>query len=234
MNSQVPLPRILIYQDYDCSILADYLIFHGFTVIITSETNVKDKLREGNYDLCVLGYLKGNIPGNLELLYFLRGIDKKVPIIFVSGLTGYSHVIEAFKAGVDDYIVRPYNLEELTWRVKALLRRCGIKVRTIKPAYKIGNYTFDAVLGTLKSGSIEMKIPVSEAKILALLCAYMNEVIQRDTILRAIWKDDNYFIRRSLDVHLTHLRGFLRQDKRIKINTIRGIGYSLVVEEESE
>lgn len=234
MNSQAPLPRILIYQDYDYNILADYLTFHGFTVITTSEIDVMDKLREGNYDLCILGHLKGNIPGNLELLYFLRGIDKKVPIIFVSGLTDYLYMIEAFKAGTDDYVIRPYNLEELTWRVKALLRRCGIKVRTIKPVYKIGNYTFDAVLGALKLDSIETKMPASEARILALLCAYINEVIQRDTILRAIWKDDNYFIRRSLDVHLTHLRGFLRQDKRIKINTIRGVGYSLVVKEESE
>lgn len=234
MNSQAPLPRILIYQDYDYNILADYLTFHGFTVIATSEIDVMDKLREGNYDLCILGHLKGNIPGNLELLYFLRGIDKKVPVIFVSGLADYLYMIEAFKAGTDDYVIRPYNLEELAWRVKALLRRCGIKVRAIKPVYKIGNYTFDTVLGTLKLDSIETKIPVSEARILALLCAYMNEVIQRDTILWTIWKDDNYFIRRSLDVHLTHLRGFLRQDKRIKINTIRGIGYSLVVEEENE
>lgn len=234
MNTQAPLPRILVYQDYDCSTLAEYLTFCGFTVIVTSETDVTGKLREGNYDLCILGHLRGNIPGNLELLYLLRSIDKKVPIIFISELAGYSYMIEAFRAGTDDYIMRPYNLEELTWRVKALLRRCGIKVRTIKPAYKIGDYVFDTALNTLKLGGIETRIPASESRVLALLCAYMNEVIQRDTILRSIWKDDNYFIRRSLDVHLTHLRGYLRQDKRIKISTIRGIGYSLVVEEESE
>lgn len=234
MDIQAPLPRILIYQDEDCSILVDYLTFYGFSVINTSEENVLKKLREGNYDLCILGHFKANIPGDLKLLHFLRKINKKMPVIFVSDLFDYSYIIEAFNSGVDDYVVRPYNLEELICRVKALLKRCGVKVRSIEQAYRIGNYAFDTEANTLKLNSVEIKLTAKESKTLALLCAYKNELLSKEILLHGIWKDNNYFNKRSLDVHICHLRNYLNQDNRIKINTIRGLGYSLVIDEEDK
>lgn len=234
MDIRTPLPRILVYQDEDCSILVDYLAFCGFNVISTSEENVLGKLRESNYDLCILGHFKANIPGDLKLLHFLRKIDKKMPIIFVSDLFDYSYIIEAFNSGVDDYIVRPYNLDELVCRVKALLRRCGVKVRSIEQAYKIGNYIFNTEAGTLKLNSAEIKLTAKESKTLALLCAYKNELLPKEILLHGIWRDDNYFNKRSLDVHMCHLRNYLNQDKRINIDTIRGLGYSLTVKDENE
>lgn len=234
MDIQAPLPRILVYQDEDCSILIDYLAFYGFSVINTSEENVLKKLREGNYDLCILGHFKTNIPGDLKLLHFLRKINKKMPVIFVSDLFDYSYIIEAFNAGVDDYVVRPYNLEELICRVKALLKRCGVKVRSIEHAYRIGNYAFDTEANTLKLNSVEIKLTAKESKTLALLYAYKNELLSKEILLHDIWKDNNYFNKRSLDVHICHLRNYLNQDSRIKINTIRGLGYSLVIDEEDE
>ena len=234
MDTQAPLPRILVYQDEDCSILVNYLTFCGFSVINTSEESVLKKLWEGNYDLCILGHFKANIPGDLKLLHYLRKINRKMPVIFVSDLFDYSYIIEAFNSGVDDYIVRPYNLEELVCRVKALLRRCGVKVRSIEKAYKIGNYIFDTEARTLKLNSIEIKLTAKENKTLALLCAYKNELLSKEILLHGIWKNDNYFNKRSLDVHICHLRNYLSQDKRININTIRGLGYSLVIKDENE
>ena len=231
MDIQTPLPRILVYQDEDCSILVDYLVFYGFKVINTSEENVLKKLREGNYDLCILGHFKANIPGDLKLLHFLRKINKKMPVIFVSDLFDYSYIIEAFNSGADDYVVRPYNLEELICRVKALLKRCGVKVRSIERAYRIGNYTFDTEANILKLGSVEIKLTAKESKTLALLCAYKNELLSKEILLHSIWKDNNYFNKRSLDVHICHLRNYLNKDSRIKIDTIRGLGYSLAIQE---
>lgn len=231
MDIQTPLPRILVYQDEDCSILVDYLVFYGFKVINTSEENVLKKLREGNYDLCILGHFKANIPGDLKLLHFLRKINKKMPVIFVSDLFDYSYIIEAFNSGADDYVVRPYNLEELICRVKALLKRCGVKVRSIERAYRIGNYTFDTEANTLKLNSTEIKLTAKESKTLALLCAYKDELLSKEILLHSIWKDNNYFNKRSLDVHICHLRNYLNQDSRIKIDTIRGLGYSLAIQE---
>lgn len=231
MDIQTPLPRILVYQDEDCSILVDYLVFYGFKVINTSEENVLKKLREGNYDLCILSHFKANIPGDLKLLHFLRKINKKMPVIFVSDLFDYSYIIEAFNSGADDYVVRPYNLEELICRVKALLKRCGVKVRSIERAYRIGNYTFDTEANILKLGSAEIKLTAKESKTLALLCAYKDELLSKEILLHSIWKDNNYFNKRSLDVHICHLRNYLNQDSRIKIDTIRGLGYSLAIQE---
>ena len=231
MDIQTPLPRILVYQDEDCSILVDYLVFYGFKVINTSEENVLKKLRDGNYDLCILGHFKANIPGDLKLLHFLRKINKKMPVIFVSDLFDYSYIIEAFNSGADDYVVRPYNLEELICRVKALLKRCGVKVRSIERAYRIGNYTFDTEANTLKLNSTEIKLTAKESKTLALLCAYKDELLSKEILLHSIWKDNNYFNKRSLDVHICHLRNYLNRDSRIKIDTIRGLGYSLAIQE---
>ena len=231
MDIQTPLPRILVYQDEDCSILVDYLVFYGFKVINTSEENVLKKLRDGNYDLCILGHFKANIPGDLKLLHFLRKIDNRMPVIFVSDLFDYSYIIEAFNSGADDYVVRPYNLEELICRVKALLKRCGVKVRSIERAYRIGNYTFDTEANTLKLNSTEIKLTAKESKTLALLCAYKDELLSKEILLHSIWKDNNYFNKRSLDVHICHLRNYLNRDSRIKIDTIRGLGYSLAIQE---
>lgn len=229
MKIQAPLPRILVYQDEDCSTLVDYLTFCGFNVIKTSEENVLEKLHKGNYDLCILSHFKANIPGDLKLLHFLRRVNKKMPVLFISDLFDYSYIIEAFNSGADDYVVRPYNLEELICRVKALLKRCGIKVRSIEQTYKIGNYIFDTEANILKLNSAEIKLTAKESKTLALLCAYKNDLLSKEVLLHSIWKDNNYFNKRSLDVHICHLRNYLNQDNRITINTIRGLGYSLSV-----
>lgn len=232
MNKQIGLPRILVYQDEDCSVMTDYLQFYGFEVITSTEADILHKIKEKNYDLCILGHYKTSLPGDLRLLKTLRKTDRRTPVIMVSDQSRYEFIIDAFDAEADDYIIRPYNLEELIRRIKAILRRCGVKVRAIELSYKIGNYTFDTEKNTLSINGVETKLTNKESKTLSLLCAYKNEILPKKILMQQVWTDDNYFNKRSLDVHMCLLRNCLKMDKRIVIETKRGIGYSLVVNEE--
>lgn len=232
MNKQIGLPRILVYQDEDCSVMTDYLQFYGFEVITSTEADILHKIKEKNYDLCILGHYKTSLPGDLRLLKTLRKTDRRTPVIMVSDQSRYEFIIDAFDAEADDYIIRPYNLEELIRRIKAILRRCGVKVRAIELSYKIGNYTFDTEKNTLSINGVETKLTNKESKTLSLLCAYKNEILPKKILMQQVWIDDNYFNKRSLDVHMCLLRNYLKMDKRIVIETKRGIGYSLVVNEE--
>ena len=232
MNKQIGLPRILVYQDEDCSVMIGYLQFYGFEVITSTEADILHKIKEKNYDLCILGHYKTSLPGDLRLLKTLRKTDHRTPVIMVSDQSRYEFIIDAFDAEADDYIIRPYNLEELIRRIKAILRRCGVKVRAIELSYKIGNYVFDTEKNTLSINGVETKLTNKESKTLSLLCAYKNEILPKKILMQQVWADDNYFNKRSLDVHMCFLRNYLKMDKRIVIETKRGIGYSLVVNEE--
>lgn len=225
------LPRILVYQNEDCSIMTEYLEFYGFEVIQSSDSDILEKIRDKNYDLCILDHYKANELNQLQLLRELRKSDKKTPAIIVSDQARYERVIEAFNSEADDYIIRPYNLEEFICRIKAVLKRCGIKTRAIELSYKIGNYTLDTEKAELTIGNVKTKLTNKENKVLSLLCAYKNDILPKKLLMQQIWKDDNYFNKRSLDVHMCMLRNYLKMDKRISIETKRGLGYSLVVNE---
>lgn len=231
MNSQAALPRILIYQDEDCSTMADYLKFHGFDVITSNDEDIISKIKSRNYDLCILSHYKANLPGDLRLLTALREIDNKVPVVFVSDQSCYEYILAAFDAGVDDYVIRPYNLEELIRRLKAVLKRCGVKVRAIESTYQIGNYVFNTEQNSLILGGVETNLTLKESETLALLCAYKNELLPKKILMQHVWTDDNYFNKRCLDVYMCKLRNYLKMDKRISIETKRGIGYSLIIKE---
>lgn len=229
MNKQEALPRVLVYQDEDCRVLVEYLIFCGFKVVEATEENVLAKIQEGKYDICIIDRLNAYIKDNFKLLRAQREVDRSKPVIFLSNISDYSYIIEAFKLGADDYVIRPYNLEELVYRIKALLKRSGIKSRKIETTYEIGNYIFNTKLKRLELKGIEIKLTIIENKILALLCAYQNELLTKEILMRDIWGDDNFYNRRSLDVHVCRLRNHLKQDSNIKIETVRGLGYSLTV-----
>lgn len=229
MNKQEALPRVLVYQDEGCRVLVEYLIFCGFKVVEATEENVLAKIQEGKYDICIIDRLNAYIKDNFKLLRAQREVDRSKPVIFLSNISDYSYIIEAFKLGADDYVIRPYNLEELVYRIKALLKRSGIKSRKIEATYEIGNYIFNAKLKRLELKGIEIKLTIIENKILALLCAYQNELLTKEILMRDIWGDDNFYNRRSLDVHVCRLRNHLKQDSNIKIETVRGLGYSLTV-----
>lgn len=227
------LPRILIYQDEDCKILVDYLVYNGFQVITSTEYDILIKIREKNYDLCILSHYKTTDASmRLKPLKFLRKSDDKMPVIMVSDKARYEYVIEAFDEGADDYIIRPYNIEELIRRIKAVLKRCGARIRSIKPSYEIGDYLFNTVDKTLTIGDAKIRLNNKQSQVLTLLCAYKNETLPKKILMQQVWTDDNYFNKRSLDVTICMLRDMLKMDSRVAIETMRGVGYSLVIEED--
>lgn len=226
-------PKILVYQDEDCSIMIDYLIFYGFDVITSNKEDIIPKIKDGGYDLCILSHYKSIGIGNLSLLKILRKIDKSTPVIMVSDLSKYQFIIEAYDEGADDYVVRPYNLEILVRKISIALKRCGIKTRTIQNAYQLGNYMFDVLNDTLTIDNTEIKLPAKETQLLALLCAYEDEILQTSVIMQRLWRgENNYWNKRSLDVNICHLRNYLKMDERILIVTKRALGYSLVIRKE--
>lgn len=232
-NTKLALPRILIYQDEDCKILVDYLVYNGFQVITSTEYDILIKIKEKNYDLCILSHYKTtDVSMRLKPLKFLRKSDDKIPVIMVSDKARYEYVIEAFDEGADDYVIRPYNIEELIRRIKAVLKRCGVRVRSIEPSYEIGDYLFNTVDRILTIGSVKTQLNNKQSQVLALLCAYKNETLPKKILMQQVWTDDNYFNKRSLDVHICMLRDMLKMDNRVVIETIRGVGYSLVIEED--
>lgn len=226
-------PKILVYQDEDCSIMVDYLIFYGFDVITSNEEDIIQKIKNGDYDLCILSHYKSIAIGDLSLLKVLRKVDKSTPAIIVSDLSKYQFIIEAYDEGADDYIIRPYNLEILVRKINIALKRCGLKIRTIRNVYQLGNYRFDVLNDTLAIGDTEIKLPAKETQLLALLCAYEDEILQTSVIMQRLWRgENNYWNKRSLDVNICHLRNYLKMDKRISIVTKRALGYSLVIQKE--
>ena len=141
-------------------------------------------------------------------------------------------ILEGFKLGADDYITKPFSMEELVFRVEAILRRVRGKKNKESTLYHIGEFTFDTQKQLLSIHDKQTKLTTKENELLALLCSHTNEILQRDFALKTIWIDDNYFNARSMDVYITKLRKHLKDDPQIEIINIHGKGYKLIAPEQ--
>lgn len=234
---KIAVPRLLLYLRYDDKIIQDYVEHNKhFSISLATNDDILNKIREGKYDICVFDHYEG--PDNLKHIKYLRNLSDKVPVIMLSDDPSYDSIINAFKAGIDDYVVKPYNIEELICRINAILRRCGIRARTIKPVYTLSSLTFNVENKTItykpKIDEDEkiVKLFPKQRDILALLCAYKNEVITRELMLEQLWDRNNTFVVRSFDATICTLRKILRIEPRIKIQTIKNTGYILTVAED--
>ena len=163
------------------------------------------------------------------MLFRSRQAVSDMPIIFLTAKTQKDDILEGFKIGADDYIPKPFSMEELVFRIEAILRRVRGKKSKESTLYHIGRFTFDTQKQLLTIGDQQTKLTTKENELLALLCSHRNEVLQRDFALRTIWIDDNYFNARSMDVYITKLRKHLKADDQIEIINIHGKGYKLIV-----
>ena len=162
----------------------------------------------------------------------IRQASSDVPIIFLTAKLLKEDILEGFKIGADDYITKPFSMEELVFRVEAILRRVRGKKSKESTIYKVGNFIFDTQKQLLVIGEKQTKLTTKENELLALLCSHANEILQRDFALKTIWIDDNYFNARSMDVYITKLRKHLKDDPQIEIINIHGKGYKLIIPEE--
>ena len=183
---------------------------------------------KNKYDLCVLDVMMPKKDG-FALAQEIRQTNTEIPIIFLTAKTLKEDVLEGFKIGADDYLTKPFSMEELTFRIEAILRRVRGKKSKENSLYKIGRFTFDAQKQLLTIGERQSKLTTKESELLALLCVHANEILQRDFALKSIWIDDNYFNARSMDVYITKLRKHLKDDPRVDIINIHGKGYKLII-----
>jgi len=181
-----------------------------------------------SYDLCILDIMMPEMDG-LTLAKEMRKINPGIPVIFLTAKNQKEDVIEGFITGADDYITKPFSMEELLYRIEAILRRVSEPVVHKKEeSYIIGEYSFDALKQLLSFRNQTVKLTTKESELLELLCRHRNEILERNFALKAIWIDDNYFNARSMDVYITKLRKYLKKDPTIKILNIHGKGYKLL------
>ena len=206
--------RILLCEDDENlgMLLREYLQAKGYSAELypDGEAGYKAFLKN-KYDLCVFDVMMPKKDG-FTLAQDVRAANAEIPIIFLTAKTLKEDILEGFKIGADDYITKPFSMEELTFRIEAILRRVRGKKNKESNIYKIGKFTFDTQKQILSSEGKQTKLTTKESELLGLLCAHANEILQRDFALKTIWIDDNYFNARSMDVYITKLRKHLKED----------------------
>lgn len=225
--------KILLVED-DSSlgfIISDQLKSDGYDVTLCSDgAEGFQRFSEGTFHMCIFDVMMPKKDG-FSLAEDVRKIDSNIPILFLSAKSDDKDKVQGFKSGGDDYLTKPFNVEELQLRVAAMLRRVNIQPEgKEEDAYQIGEYTFDTINFKLTHPNFEKSLTKKEAKILKFLCKFMNQVVAREIILNGVWGQDDYFVGRSLDVFITKLRKYFKEDPKIQIQNVHGIGFKLEIE----
>jgi len=221
---------LLVEDDYNLGfVVQDQLKSNGYDVTLaTNGVEGLKKFNEGHFQMCILDVMMPKKDG-FTLARDIRKTDLNTPILFLTAKNLTEDKIEGFKAGGDDYLTKPFSTEEFLLRVKAILKRVNlIDPNDIEVVFSIGNTSFDSENLTLTYASGEQKkLTKKEAKILLLLAQNKNKVLTRDIVLNSVWGQDDYFVGRSLDVFITKLRKYLKEDESVTINNIHGVGFKL-------
>ena len=225
--------KILLCEDDENlgMLLREYLAAKGYTAELCPDGEAGYKaFLKSKFDICVLDVMMPKKDG-FTLAQEIRSANAEIPIIFLTAKTLKEDILEGFKIGADDYITKPFSMEELVFRIGAILRRVKGKKDKEITLYKIGKYTFDTQKQVLIADDKTQKLTTKESELLALLCSHINEILERNFALKSIWIDDNYFNARSMDVYITKLRKLLKDDPNIEIINIHGKGYKLIAPE---
>lgn len=212
-------------------VLKTYLTAKGFEVHLN--VNGEDAFQsfiKNNYDICLFDIMMP-LKDGYALAREIRAHDKKIPILFTTAKSMQQDVLEGFESGADDYITKPFSMEELLVRMKAIIRRVHPEIlgENAQDLFTIGKYTFEYTRQLLTINTISQKLTSKEADLLKLLCERKNDVLDRSYALTKIWNDDSYFNARSMDVYITKLRKYLKQDAEIELMNVHGVGFKLVV-----
>lgn len=225
--------RILLVEDDPNfgTILKDYLSLNDYKV-----TLAKDGLeglimfKNDDYDLCILDVMMPRKDG-FSLAKDIRATNLEVPIIFLTAKTMKEDVLKGYQAGADDYLNKPFDSEVLLYKIKAILQRKENEQNMEEEAFefKIGKFDFNSKLRHLTYDNGEpQKLSPKESKLLKMLAIYKNDLMPRELALTKIWRDDNYFTSRSMDVYIAKLRKYLKFDENVEILNIHGEGFRLV------
>ncbi len=224
--------RVLLAEDDENlgSLLQEYLQAKDFeTDWVTNGEKAFRYFEQFHYDICILDVMMP-VKDGFTLASEIRVLNKDIPIMFLTAKSMKEDVLEGFTLGADDYITKPFSMEELLFRLEAILRRTRGTRGNDRTVWEIGSFTFDTQKQQLTRGEQVQKLTTKEADLLHLLCNNMNQVLDRNFALKAIWMDDNYFNARSMDVYITKLRKYLKTDPSVQIINVHGKGYKLIVE----
>jgi DNA-binding response OmpR family regulator len=213
------------------NILKSYLEAKGLDVVLCANgEEALTSFKKDYFDFCILDVMMP-VKDGYTLAKDIRVLDKKIPILFLTAKSMPEDVLEGFKVGGDDYITKPFSMEELLARMKAIIRRTtGLNPDTPKPTqYKVGRYVFEYNRQLLLIDGLEQKLTSKESELLHLLCDNVNKVLDRREALIKIWNDDSYFNARSMDVYIVKLRKYLKDDPSVELLNVHGIGFKLVI-----
>jgi DNA-binding response OmpR family regulator len=223
--------KILLAEDDSNlgNLLQNYLNAKKYdTMLCINGNQALEAFAKTSFNLCILDIMMPEMDG-LTLAREIRLTDSEIPIIFLTARNQKEDVIEGFKSGADDYITKPFSMEELIYRIEAILRRTtGNVISKKEETYVIGEYNFNPLKQLLSHKGTPIKLTTKESELLDLLCRHGNDILERNYALKTIWVDDNYFNARSMDVYITRLRKYLRKDASVKILNIHGKGYKLI------
>jgi two-component system OmpR family response regulator len=227
--------RILIAEDDDNMrfMLQDSLEMAGYSVCAVGDgqTCLSTFLKQ-EFDLCLLDVMLPRKDG-FSLAADIRNINKGIPIVFLTAKNLKEDRVHGFRIGADDYVTKPFSIEELILRIEAILKRVYHTPTRADgdSTYELAGNAFNFHDQTVISTKGTINLTNKEAKLLRLFCIHRNQVIERDLIQKAIWEDEGYFVGRSMDVFISRLRKIFRGDERIAFQTIHGIGYKLQVKD---
>jgi DNA-binding response OmpR family regulator len=225
--------RILLVED-DLNlglVIADHLKTQDYEVI-SAEDGAEGlvKFNEEQFNLCILDVMLPVLDG-FSLAKDIRKINEDVPILFLTAKSMTEDKIKGFESGGDDYLTKPFSIQEFELRVKALLRRSKSELVEEEKTYAIGAYRYDVENQLLNINETQKTLTKKEAQILKILFKHKNQVISREIILKGVWGQDDYFVGRSLDVFITKLRKYFAEDERIVISNLHGVGFKFEVPE---
>ena len=227
---QMKAKILLVEDDVNLGfIISDHLKTQGYEVsLCTNGVDALVSFNQNEFHLCVFDIMMP-LKDGFTLAKDVRKTDQKIPILFLTAKTMTKDRIEGFKSGGDDYLTKPFSMEEFSYRVKSLLKRIDVFPEKEEAIIKIGTYSFHVDSYLLQNKSYEKKLTKKEAQILRILCKNIGQVTPREIILNAVWGQDDYFAGRSMDVFITKLRKYLKEDDAVKIENIHGIGFKLSI-----
>lgn len=211
-------------------ILNEYLSLKGYETTLCSDGEEGLKtFKRGQFDLCLFDIMLPKKDG-FSMAKEIRREDTVTPIIFLTAKSMKEDTIEGFKIGGDDYITKPFSMEELLLRIKAILKRTAETNPQVsgRKTFEFGSFHFDYDKQILSRAGAETRLTSKESELLRLLCLHLNQPLDRSVALKIIWRDDSYFNARSMDVYIAKLRKLLREDESVQIITLHGSGFKLI------
>jgi len=221
---------LLVEDDMNLgNLLQDSLEIKNYDVVL--KRNGEDAFNDfkvNKYDMCIFDVMMPKKDG-FTLAKDIRRMNNNVPIIFLTAKAMKEDTIEGLKLGADDYLTKPFSMEELTLRMENIFKRLPKTEVSNQNKFQIGEFEFDNTIRTLKRGETEVKLTTKESELLKMLAIYLDRVLEREVALNAVWGTDSYFAGRSMDVYIAKLRKYLKEDPNVEILNIHGTGFKMIV-----